>query len=340
MTTEHTLRRTDGAEWERFVGDRANATVFHTLGWKRAVESAFGYTPRYRLVTDRDRTVAAVPGFEVPTVFGTTVTTPFGEYGFPLIDGESEPILAALAEVTSPLETLILKESDWSETTGYSTAGFGGVETGICLQLGVDRPFDAVWDDSFASDARRNVRKAREFGVTVSEADSIDPYYPLYLRTMRRLGSPPFPAAFFKALEEELAESVTLLLARYDGEVIAGLLAFEYGDRCLIWSNASTPEVWDYNPNDLLYTEIIRRACESDASVVDFGRNERGSNVHEFKTQFGGEETQLTSLVYPPGRTGAASIDEYKRIAPVARAFAPIVANRKVGPWLKWWIHE
>ncbi|MDL5361205.1 GNAT family N-acetyltransferase [Halalkalicoccus sp. NIPERK01] len=340
MIAEYTLRPANETEWERFVGRRANATVFHTLGWKRAVESAFGYTPRYRLVAEGDRTVAAVPGFEVPSLFGTTVTTPFGEYGFPLIEGESEPVLAALAEATSPFETLVLKESNWSGTTGYSAAGFGGIETGIALQLDVDRPFEAVRETSFTSGARRNVRKAREEGVVVTEAETVEPYYRLYLATMRRLGSPPFPADFFEALRRELAGNVTLLLAKHEGTAIAGLLAFEYGDRCLIWGNASNPDAWDLKPNDLLYAEIVERACESAASVVDFGRNERGSNVHEFKTEFGGEEAQLTSLVYPPDRTGRASIEAYKRAAPLARRVGPIVANRTVGPCLKWWIHE
>lgn len=340
MTAEYALREAGDDEWERFVEGRANATVFHTLGWKRAVESAFGYRPRYRLVTGDERVVAVVPGFEVPSLIGTTVTTPFGEYGFPLIEGESEPVLAALAGATSPFETLILKESHWSGTTGYSAVGFGGVETGICLQLGVDRPFETLWEESFASGARRNVRKARDSGVTVTEAKTVEPYYHLYLATMCRLGSPPFPAAFFDALWRELDGSTTLLLAKRRGRPIAGLLAFEYGDRCLIWGNVSTPDAWNAKPNDLLYTEIIRRACEGGASVVDFGRNERGSNVHTFKTQFGGEETQLTSLVYPPGRTNAASIEGYKRIAPIARRLAPIIAHPTVGPRLKRWIHE
>lgn len=340
MNTEQAVERPKDADWERFVAEQPSATVFHTLGWKRAVESAFGYPPRYRLVTDDGRIVAAVPGFEVPSLFGTVITTPFGEYGFPLIDGESDPVLQALAESTAPLEALVLKESHWSETTGYATAGFGGVETGICLQLDVERPFEAVREDSFTGGARRNVRKARENGVTIREGDSFDAYYRLYLATMRRLGSPPFPLAFFEALCRELAENVTVLLAVHDGRVIGGLFAFEYGARCLVWGNVSEPAEWERKPNDLLYAEIIRRACESDVSVVDFGRNEPESNVHTFKTEFGGEETQLTSLVYPPGRSDVASIEGYKRAAPLARRLAPLIANRTIGPRLKWWVHE
>lgn len=295
------------------------------------------------MVTRADWIVAAVPGFEVPSLIGLTATVPFGEYGFPLIDDEDEPVLGTFAESIDRFETMILKETRWTGTTGYSAAGFGGVGTGICLQLDVDRSFETVRNGSFMSRARRNVRKARDSGLRVTEPDlegAIAPYYRLYLTTMRRLGSPPFPIAFFRALRRELGDHLTLLLAWQGDDPVAGLLAFEYGDRYLIWGNVSMAEAWATKPNDLLYAEIIRRACEGDATVVDFGRNERGSTVHTFKKQFGGKGSELTSLVYPPGRTNAASIEGYKRLAPVTRRLAPLIANRTVGPWLKWWIHE
>lgn len=75
-------------------------------------------------------------------------------------------------------------------------------------------------------------------------------------------------------------------------------------------------------------------------SSIRSGGAARLSRVHTFKKQFGGEGSELTSLVYPPGRTDAASIEGYKRLAPVTRRLAPLIANRTVGPWLKWWIHE
>lgn len=326
-------------EWTEFVESRPAATVFHGLDWKRTLERTFSYRPRYRLAYDGRELVGAVPGFEVPTLVGTTVTMPFGEYGFPLAD-DPKPVLSALADATRTLETRILKESHWTGTVGYGELGYGGVETGICLRLGVDRPYESVWQDSFTSGGRRNVRRAREHDLAVREPEGFEAYYRLYLETMRRLGSPPFPEEFFTALREELESGVSVLLAELEGRTVAGLLAFSWGDTRLIWGNVSTHDAWKAKPNDLLYAETIRRACESDESIVDFGRNERESGVHEFKSQFGGEPSALTSLVYPPWRTDAASISGYKRAAPLAERLAPIITHDSVGPRLKRWIHE
>lgn len=327
------------SDWTGFVESRQAATVFHDLGWKRTLERAFDYRSRYRLAYDGRELVGVVPGFEVPTLVGTTVTMPFAEYGFPLAD-DPKPVLSALAASTPMLETRILKEAHWTGTVGYGELGYGGVETGVCLRLAVDRSYESVWEESFASGGRRNVRKAREHELAVREADGFEEYYRLYLETMRRLGSPPFPAEFFTALREELGAAVTVLLAEREGRTVAGLLAFSWGGTRLIWGNVSTRDAWEAKPNDLLYAEVIRRACESDDSLVDFGRNERDSSVHAFKSQFGGEPSTLTSLVYPPGRTDAASISGYKRAAPLTERLAPVITHGSVGPRLKRWIHE
>lgn len=326
-------------DWNGFIESSPAATVFHSLGWKRTLERTFGYRPRYQLAYDDGELVGVVPGFEVPTLIGTTVTMPFGEYGFPLAD-EPKPVLSTLVDATRTFETRILKEAHWTGTVGYGELGYGGVETGICLRLGVERPYESVWEDAFTSGGRRNVRRAREHDLVVREAEGFEAYYRLYLETMRRLGSPPFPAEFFTTLREELGSRVSVLLAEHEGRPVAGLLAFSWGETRLIWGNVSTHDAWKAKPNDLLYAETIRRACESDESVVDFGRNERESGVHEFKSQFGGDPSTLTSLVYPPWRTDVASISGYKRAAPVAERLAPIITHGSVGPHLKRWIHE
>ncbi|HET7324898.1 MAG TPA: GNAT family N-acetyltransferase [Halococcus sp.] len=325
-------------EWSAFVEDHPNTTVFHTEGWARAIEAAFGYEPRYTLLTDRSGEIrAAIPGFAVREGLGTSVLNPFCEYGFPLTSEKTSDkvVLSALRNS----ETRIVKDAGWSGVSGYNAAGYGGVSTGSAIRLSLDRPFEVLWESTFAKDIRRCVRTARDDGVSVTDG-TLAEFYPLYLETMRRLGSPQFPKAFFATLIETLGDSVAVLLAEYDGEPIAGVFLFEWGDTTMVWTPASKRAHWEHRPNHVLYVEAIERACAAGRTVVDFGRSRRDSSVHGFKAQFGGFEYPLVSFVTPPHHAGRASLDGYGRLSAITPRLAPLITHPTVGPKLKGFIHE
>ncbi|RRJ31826.1 lipid II:glycine glycyltransferase FemX [Halocatena pleomorpha] len=325
-------------EWQTFVETHPDATVFHTAEWLHAIETVFGYEPRHVLLTDGGTVRALVPGFVVFEGFGWSVLNPFCEYGFPLI-GEGTMDAAVLSALQRTDDTRVVKDVSWSGVSGYTTTDFGGVPTGSSIRLSIDRSFTVLWETVFDKDVRRCVRTARDHGVSVTDG-TVDEFYPLYLETMRRLGSPQFPERFFASLADAFRESVAILLARHDGEPIAGVFLFEWGDATIIWTPASKRTHWDYRPNHLLYLEAIERACQANRSVVDFGRSRRGSSVHGFKAQFGGVGYPLMSFVTPPHRAGRASLDGYGRLSAVTPYLAPVITNPSVGTRLKRFIHE
>lgn len=340
------LRRvpeTDRSPWESFVERHPKATVFHASGWLEAVRYTFGYEPRHRLVynSDGSEPVGAIPGFVVPEFAGKSVVNPFCEYGFPLIDErlDDAAVLEPLSRQLGPLGAMILKDTDWSGIRGYARAGYGGVRTGTSIRIDADRPYRDVRDAAFDRDVRRCVRRAERHGVEVREG-ILEEFYPMYLETMRRLGSPQFPRRFFDALLEQLQESVTILLATRRGQLLGGMLLLEWRATTIPWTVASDRDYWTHRPTHLLYVRTIERACESDRTVVDLGRSRRGSGVHDFKAQFGGVPHPLVSFVAPPQRTGRASLEEYGRAAALTTRLGPVITQSTVGPALKEFIHE
>lgn len=328
---------TNSSEWRTFIENHPAATIFHTAGWARAIETAFGYEPRYVLITESGETRAAVPGFVVSDGIGHSVLNPFCEYGFPLIDEETTDVTVLSALQND--ETHIPKDVGWSGVNGYNAAGYGGISTGVARRLALNRPFETLWESAFGQNARRCVRTARDHGVSVTEG-TVDEFYPLYLETMRRLGSPQFPKLLFSSLMETLGESVEILLAERRGEPIGGILLFEWGETTIIWALVSKRAHWEHRPNHLLYAEAIERACTAGRSTVDFGRTRRDSSVHEFKSQFGGFDSPLMSFVTPPHHTNRASLDGYSRLEAITPRLAPLITHPAVGPKLKKIIHE
>lgn len=331
----HPITPTDSTEWNGFVESHPDATVFHTPEWLGAVETVFGYEPHHALLTDAGEVCAVVPG--VLAGLSKSVLNPFCEYGFPLI-AEATTDSAVLSALAGG-ETRILKDTGWSGVSGYNGAGYGGVRTGSSIRLSTDRSFDVLWESTFEKDVRRCVRTARDHGVCVTEG-TIEEFYPLYLDTMARLGSPQFPKRFFTTLTESLPDSTAVLLAHHDGEPIAGVFLFEWKETTIVWTPVSRRAHWEHRPNHLLYVEAIERACAAGRSTVDFGRSRRGSSVHEFKSQFGGFEHPLVSFVTPPHRAGRASLDGYGRLASITPYLSPIITHPAVGPTLKTLIHE
>jgi CelD/BcsL family acetyltransferase involved in cellulose biosynthesis len=326
--------------WSAFVESHPAATVFHTPEWAHAVEATFGYEPRHALVTDVEsgEVRAAIPGFVVSEGIGHSVLNPFCEYGFPLIDNAADVAVLSMLRDTRG-DTRIVKDAGWSGVNGYNATGYGGVPTGSSIRLSLDRPFETLWESVFAKDVRRCVRTARNHAVSVTDG-TIAEFYPLYLETMRRLGSPQFPERFFTALADALGESVAVLLAQRNGEPIASVFLFEWDDTTIVWTPASKRAHWDHRPNHLLYVEAIERACMAGRSIVDFGRSRRDSSVHGFKAQFGGYDYPLTSFVTPPYRAGRASLDGYSRLSAITPRLAPLITHSTVGPILKKLIHE
>ncbi|WP_049999117.1 lipid II:glycine glycyltransferase FemX [Halococcus sediminicola] len=326
------------AEWSAFVESHPAATVFHTAGWASAVETAFGYDPAHRWLADRSGAVRAViPGFAVGEGLGSSVLNPFCEYGFPLVDEDISD--AAVLSALDDGRTRIVKDAGWSGVSGYRSTGYGGVPTGSAIRLALDRPFETLRESAFDRDVRRCVRTARDHGVTVRDG-TVEEFYPLYLATMRRLGSPQFPERFFTALADELGTGVTIRLAERAGETIAGVLLFEHGETTMVWTPVSRRAHWEHRPNHLLYAEAIERACAAGRSTVDFGRSRRESSVHGFKAQFGGVEYPLMSFVTPPHHASRASLDGYGRLAPLTQRLAPLITHPTIGPKLKRAIHE
>lgn len=336
------IEETSDSEWVTYIREHPKATVFHSLGWLRAIKATFGYEPRSFLAYDRTgKRVAAIPGVRVRDGLGHSVLNPFCEYGFPLIEETTDDrnVLSALRSTTARLESIVLKEVQWSGVRGYFDVPYGGVRTGTARRLRLDEPFEVLWQSAFEQQIRQRVRTAREDDVEVIEG-SVREFYPLYVATMARLGSPQFPARFLEELDDRFGDAVTVLLARVDGRPIGALFTIEWRETTYIWGNGSDRESLHYRPNHLLYTVAIERARDRGRSIVDFGRSRHGSGVDEFKSQFGGVAHPLASFVTPPHRSPRASLEGYGRLAPITRRLAPIITHPSVGPRLKRALHE
>ena len=162
------------------------------------------------------------------------------------------------------------------------------------LSLG-GRSEEEVWG-SLKSRTRRDARLGAKRGVTIETADTPaarDALFGLYARTMQRNET-------FTVWRREMVERMwdlvvgpgrgEMLLARHEGEPLAGLVSLYSGKRCFYFLGASSGEKRTLCPNDAVIWEAIRRAIAHGCDDFDLMMASRDDlPLIEFKSKWGAE---------------------------------------------------
>lgn len=148
---------------------------------------------------------------------------------------------------------------------------------------------------------RYNVRLALKRGVEVhpGEAADLPLFYRMYQETSARDHFVIRPFAYYRDLWEDFLRKglAKLFLARYEGETLAGLILFRYGERSWYMYGASTDKHRNLMPNNALQWEAMRWAQAQGLRSYDLwgapydleDAEDPMAGVHRFKMGFGGE---------------------------------------------------
>lgn len=153
---------------------------------------------------------------------------------------------------------------------------------------------DGVWKGLDAK-VRNQVRKAQKGGLTCEfgRDELLAEFYPIFARNMRDLGTPVWGVTLFENILEAFPKTSEIALIRLGGKAIGGGLVLSFKDTVYMPSASSLREYFHLCPNNLLYWEVIKHACETGYRTFDFGRSTVGSGTYHFKKQWGGEERRL-----------------------------------------------
>jgi hypothetical protein len=80
-----------------------------------------------------------------------------------------------------------------------------------------------------------------------------------------------------------------------NGGVVVSLLAFAYAGELFFWQGARSVNC-PKGANNLLFSEVIRSACEDGFKTVNFGGSIGDSGIERFKEDFGAVKTPYAIL--------------------------------------------
>jgi len=133
---------------------------------------------------------------------------------------------------------------------------------------------ERLWKDGINKTTRNEIRRASKnsdlnlrCGQSEEVIESI--FYPLYLRAMKRFGTPPHSLEYFFKLIKE--SGTRLIWGEYKNQPIAAILGWKKGNEMIVGYTPSNHQFWWTKINNLLYWEFIKQAVKEKCSYVDFG---------------------------------------------------------------------
>ncbi len=337
--TIHSLTPDTFGEWGGYCAAHADATLFHELGWKRAVERAFGHRSIYLLARRADRVVGILPLFEIRSVIGGRflLSVPYATYGGIVADDASAA--GGLFEEAKRIAAERNANTIEMRSIRAALPSLGVERTHAMFRKALPAEADAVLA-TFPRKARAAARRASErYDLTVEfDHEALPIVWRLYVRSMRRLGSVNYPYAFFEALVSSHGERSIVQLVRYEGRPVAGLLTFIHRRTVLPYFAGMDERADVYGLNNYLYWQSMRWGVESGYALYDFGRTRvDNTGCFDFKRLCGFEPTLLEFQNYVmPGRTAPDLAPSSAKWAMARRVWRslPLPVTQSLGGWL------
>ncbi len=320
---------TDKSQWDSYVQNHPQGTLFHLIGWKNVIEKTFGHRSFYLLALNPqdsgpspqssslsnintpgrqdcstpEQIVGILPLFSVKSfLFGKfLVSLPFAAYGGILADHEtiSNQLLDKAKQITKAegLEYLELRNrKDKFEGLSVKDLYF---EFRREIFEDLDENIEAIPRKS-----RRMVRQGEKAGLThqFGHEELIPVFYQIFAESYHRLGSPVFPASLFKNLLREFREKANILVAKNpQGVPISSVFTFFYKNEVLPYYAGSLFEYRNLAPNDYMYWQLMKYSCENGYRLFDFGRSKIDTGSYDFKRHWGFEPEPLQYQYYLNG---------------------------------------
>jgi FemAB-related protein (PEP-CTERM system-associated) len=340
MGQELTVRPLDGVagSWDEFVARAEGSSFCHLAGWRDILSDVIGTECLYWVAADQSGEWQGVlPLVRVKSwMFGHyLVSLPFLNYGGPL----GSP--AACRRLTQEAVAEARRSRvDLLELRTRSAAAGGRDLATSSRKITVVLPLPSTGEEllrSFPSKLRSQIRRPIREGLTTRFGpDQLEPFYEVFARNMRDLGTPVLPRALFERLTAVFPDLVMFGVVYRGEQPLAGGCGFVWREEFeMTWAGALR-ESRSISANMLLYWAFMEQMIARGVRVFNFGRCSPGGGTHHFKQQWGGADVPLPWCQYAPGglRAMPSPDDPAFSWGPRLWRWLPLPIANRLGPRL------
>jgi serine/alanine adding enzyme len=368
------IRAAEAIEWDTYVRNHPDATLYHLYGWKNVIESTYGHRTCYLVAENADSTAPRSIYGILPLVhmkhivFGNQlISIPFFDMAGILADSpEAEQALLSEAirmgcklkantielRQAKPLlfsnPPILLKSKNQEPpqpSEGSSQqAVLGGLPLSVKshkVRMILELPNSSEeLMKSFKSKFRTKIKKALKNGLEakIGRGKLLEDFYKVFLVNMRDLGSPVHSPKLIRSVLEEFPGEANLAIVYKEGQPIAG--GMMVGFHTILenpWASA-LKQYARLRPNTLLYWTMLEHACNHGYRYFDFGRSTPGEGTFIFKEQWGAKPEPLHwHYICPKGNPSDAGRTDKSKFERAIQYWQklPVPVTRIIGPMIR-----
>lgn len=271
-------------QWDHLVKNNLHGRFIHLLGFKKAVEHGYGLRPIYLAYLEKGEILSLFPGFfHRSWLLGKKIVSqPFSEYGGLLFRSDIssdkkliiiDQFLKMIKNILAEKNYLALEMRHPQDILEIKVEGLQAKKLFRRSWLELQAP--KIFWTRLDPKERNVLRKAQSYGLKselASDWESLQgKFYPLYLRTMKRLGSPPHPLIYFRGLHHHLQSYLKIFIISFKTRPVASLLAWAVGQTVHITDMVSDERFFFVKPNDWAIWEFLNWAYHEGFKTFDFG---------------------------------------------------------------------
>lgn len=283
-----------GDAWDEYVGSTVTGTPFHMRAWSRALESCFPYRSQCCLALEQGQVRGVLPLHLVRTFpFGhALISLPLAVYGG-VCASDDRVRQALVGHAASLARQLSVKYVEYRNQIAFGDLPVKDLYYTFRKEL-YDDPEKNL--SAIPRKQRRMVRQGDKHGLkaVVGREDLLDAFYGVYAHSVRNLGTPVFPKAWFASLLREYGSACRILGVYREQEVVAAVMTLFFRDQVLPYYGGALKSSFQYAANDFMYWQLMCYAAGQGVRQFDFGRSKRDTGPFEFKRHWGFEPEPLS----------------------------------------------
>lgn len=329
----------DKANWDAFVRNSDQATVYHLAGWKDVMEETFGTETHFLFARENDEVLGVLPLIRVSSVVSGRFLTSMPGGMCARDDRSAAALLGRAKELVRAhgANYLILRDSlmRWDDPELRTN------EEHVTMVVKLSPDTEQVWR-GIKKRARQLTNKAVRVGVEITNGTgSFEESYPAYLRAMRDKGTPTLGIRFFRNIMSEFPDHFKFFVVRHDEQILGGGFVTPFKDTVHCTWGGMRREFYHLRPNHLLYWETLKYGAENGFQWLDFGRSKQDSGTYVFKKNWGAEPRPLYQQFYLNGITEPPALGASREDSAQYRLFTsgwrrlPLPLTEVLGPQLR-----
>lgn len=322
--------------WMGLIEGSPSATIFHHPLWLQLLRSQYGYELYACCIEQTGVIKAGIPiaRIESRLTGRRLVSLPFSDVCAPAV---------AAGAGTAASDELGEALAAERKRTGLELTVHGSIPSAgafvqhrfFCHLLPLAGDPAEVESRYSKSQVKRGIKKAQREGLKAerrTDAAALGAFYSLHLRTRRKLGVPTQPKRFIGRFEELFDAGLGFVELVLDGgQPIAAAVFLTFNGTVTYKYGASDPRALAKRPNNLLFSETIRWACEAGFKTLDFGRTDiDNEGLRAFKRSWGASEEPL-SYTYFAAREPSLEPGLRDRLMGATIRRSPPAVSRLVG---------